>query len=162
MKRTHRALTLAFLATALPFAMGAGCDEGDDPHGGADAGVDCTTETRDDDWGIGLTKQGTAITGEIMAADPAIPAKGDNTWTVALSDGTGPMAAAAFEVIPFMPDHGHGTPVTAEITESATTPGEYEVSKINLWMPGLWEVNLYFPTESAQTDRVVFKVCIDG
>ncbi len=62
---------------------------------------------------------------------------------------------------PLMPDHGHGTPINAEVTE-LTTPGEYEVTPVNLWMPGLWEITIEVTNGADVSDAVTFAFCIEG
>ena len=49
---------------------------------GDDTQVNCATETRDDDFVVGLEKMGEAqaIDVKLMSADPAPPARDDNTW----------------------------------------------------------------------------------
>jgi subtilisin family serine protease len=87
---------------------------------------------------------------------------GDNTWTVAITDVDGqPLADASFTAItPFMPDHGHGTPVEAIATATAN-PGEFTLTPVNLFMAGLWEVTLDIDAGGGTTDAVVFAFCVE-
>jgi hypothetical protein len=48
-----------------------------------------------------------------------------------------------------MPRHGHGAP-TPSVTVSDS--GEYEISRINFIMGGLWEVRLYEEDQAADRD----------
>lgn len=162
------------LAFALPLALGLGalaCTPNDDhddhshdehahdesdTHHGETHGSDCDEETRDDEFMVGLSKTGSALTVSFVSANPAPPALGDNTWTVTLSDPDASITGAT----PFMPDHGHGTPVTAEVTPTGT-PGEFTISPVNLFMAGLWEVTIDIITQAGTTDQVVFAFCVE-
>jgi hypothetical protein len=58
-----------------------------------------------------------------------------------------------------MPDHEHGTPI--EAAASATgNPGEFEITPVNLFMSGLWQVTLDIE-EGTATDEVVFAFCVE-
>jgi hypothetical protein len=143
---------------------GCGHDDSDGHHGDA-APVNCEVETRDDDYVAGLSRTGDGtIEVVLVESTPAPPAKGNNTWHLRVLDSAGtPLDGLTVQVTPFMPDHGHGTPVTTEVTELAE-PGEYEVALVNLWMPGLWEVTVEVddPAQAEVSDSVVFRFCIEG
>ncbi len=97
----------------------------------------------------------------IAAASPNTPTKGDNSWTLELSDVTGaPLSDVNLQVTPFMPQHGHGTGVKAIVTPSVE-PGRFVVTPVNLWMPGLWEVRLTVE-HGAAVDHIVLNACIEG
>ena len=160
---------------ALPFALPlvlAGCDKGDDSsddhahsHETGDTGeqpADCTAETRDDEFMIGLSKTGTTATVTLVAADPVPPILGDNSWTLAITDAGGePITDAQITtVMPMMPDHGHGTSVAAEVT-ATDNPAEFVVSPVNLFMAGLWEITLDLDLGDGATDQVVFAFCVE-
>jgi hypothetical protein len=91
---------------------------------------------------------------------PTPPAVGDNVWRVRLDDAahepvTG--LAASMTVTAFMPDHGHGTPVSVGVRE--TEPGAYELAPINTFMPGLWQIRLDL-TRTDAPERFEFDVCV--
>jgi len=125
----------------------------------------CLTETRADTFVVGLDKRGTSGTFDftLMSGDPAPPARGDNTWILQVSTMVSgvvgaPLTGASMTVTPFMPDHGHGTPIKVNVTETATA-GQYQLSPINLWMPGYWETTVK-ASDSSSSDTAVFKFCI--
>jgi hypothetical protein len=153
---------LAVLMTAA--AMLGGCsDHGNGHNDGADAApVNCEVETRDDEYVAGLEKIGASgLAVVLVESTPAPPAKNDNTWRLRVLDSAGtPLGGLTVEVTPFMPDHGHGTPINAEVTALAE-PGEYQAAPINLWMPGLWEVRVAVESPDV-SDSVVFRFCIEG
>ena len=111
---------------------------------------------------LGLAKGGESSRYEfkLMSSDPAPPARGDNTWVLQLSTMAAPatpVSGASLTVTPFMPDHSHGSgdPV---IVKPRTEAGQYELSPVNLWMPGLWEVTIQ--VNGSESDRTVFRFCI--
>lgn len=144
-------------------AEGSGGDEHGstaDDHGTMEHGTMeamCDVEDRDDDFALGLAHEGASMQFSIADADPAMPIRGDNAWTVAIADASGaPMDGMAVSVRPWMPDHGHGTPVQAQIT--ALEDGQYEIAPLNLFMAGYWEVTV---STAEPEDSVVFKVCVE-
>ncbi|RMH38624.1 MAG: hypothetical protein D6689_19025 [Deltaproteobacteria bacterium] len=149
---------MAWAAVVVVAACGG--DDGDH-HGGADGAVDCAQETRADAFAPGMVKMGdngTAV--RLVEADPAPPARFDNAWVLAVEDASGaPRDDAQVAVTPWMPDHGHGTPIEAVVTPRGSD-GLYDVAPINLWMPGLWEIRIDATVDGVD-DRVVFAFCID-
>jgi len=153
-------LTFALIAAAS-FTLGA-CGDDDGHSGHADAAaVNCAVETRADPYVAGMEEAGAnGYSVKLMASTPAPPAKGDNAWELQVLSGTTPLDGATVTVTPFMPDHGHGTPIGATVTAGATA-GMYDADPVNLWMPGYWEVTVAID-DGGTTDSVVFKTCIDG
>lgn len=133
--------------------------------GSPDASDDCSADPRADTFTIGLDKHGTAgnLDFVLMSAMPAPPARGDNTWVIevnAMSSGVvgSPVAGVDMVATPFMPDHQHGTPIPVKVT-ATTTAGQYQLSPVNMWMPGYWETTLE-ATAGSVSDTVVFKFCV--
>lgn len=129
----------------------------------------CASETRAEAYTPGMEKTSPSgnLVVRLVESQPAPPQKGDNTWTLQIRDKAGgPLPGAMLQVDPFMPDHGHGTPIKAQSTElSAPAPaGQYRVSPINLFMPGLWQVTITAtPSTPPQTpESVMFPFCIEG
>lgn len=128
-----------------------------------DQDVDCATETRDDNIVSGLEKKGDRgqVTFRLMATTPAPPARLDNTWTLHLESGGTSLDGATISARPFMPDHRHGTSIKPVITPTGN-PGDYKFDRLNLWMPGLWEITFEATSASGSKDLAVFRVCIPG
>jgi hypothetical protein len=149
-----------FLILGVVLAAGACADDG---NGGDDeTSYNCAAETRDDEFVLGLSKAGESSRYEfkLMSADPAPPARGDNTWVLQLNTMIAPVtpvSGASMTVTPFMPDHAHGSGKTVIVTPM-TEAGQYKLSPVNLWMPGLWEVTIQ--ASGTQSDRVVFRFCL--
>lgn len=144
-----------------------GCDKADDGDGNGD-GDDGTMESpcgdidRADEFGVGLSKTGEMFTVTFMDATPAPPIRDFNTWTLKVEDGDGdPVDELEWEVFPWMPDHGHGTP-TPVVVSPTGEPGEYELDPLNLFMAGLWTIDLVLAMpEDGGEDTVQFAFCIE-
>ena len=149
-------ITAAVTALVLPaFA----CSSDDDP--GNDT-VDCDDEPRADTYTAGMSKMGeNGVEFVLVSSDPTPPDRGDNNWTLQVLDNSAPADGLTLDVVPFMPDHGHGTPKIAEIAP-AGSDGMYDVTTVNLWMPGLWEVTVSASDTGGLLDTAVFAFCIDG
>jgi hypothetical protein len=142
-------------------ALGACEDPGDDTAEAGDESepLTCEDDERAEAFTVNLAKMGERHTVTIVEAVPAEPIRGDNAWTVMLSDSAGnPEEGATLGLRPWMPDHGHGTPVEAQVTELGA--GEYEIRSLNLFMAGLWEVTVELSTPEGEADSVMFSVCI--
>jgi hypothetical protein len=139
-----------------------GCDKGGGDDGGDETDPrGCEAETRDDEYQLGMEKAGAQLLVRFVDADPAPPDRGDNTWTIEVLDlATGePADDVTLEVEPYMPDHKHGSSIQCNVTEMPE-PGELQLAPVNLFMPGLWQVQLHF-TRGETTDRVDFNFCVD-
>lgn len=146
------------LGLGATLATGACSDDGP----ADDTSYNCAAETRDDDFVLGLTKPGDSgqLSFKLITADPAPPARGDNSWILELDTMAAPAApvtGATMSVTPFMPDHSHGSGKTVIVTPM-TEAGQYKLEPVNLWMPGLWEVTI--TVSGAQPDRAVFRFCL--
>jgi hypothetical protein len=154
-------VSLAFVTLAV-LAVAAAC--GGDDHGAhdSDAGYNCALDERGETFVAGMSKTG--ANGYAFALDDAVPsppAKTDNVWTVAVTEPGGAAATSVgMTAVPFMPDHGHGTPIGAVAT--AVGDGSFTIEPINLWMPGLWEIRLAATDGDTALDQVVFRFCVDG
>ena len=129
-------------------------------HGTPNTGA-CEKTGRGDAFVAGLAKHGAGghFDFRLLAATPAPPARGDNKWVVEIdAAGGGAVPHADVSATPFMPDHGHGTPMKVDVTPLAT-PGQYELAPVNLWMPGYWEISVT-AAAGKDHDSAVFKLCI--
>ena len=158
-----RPTLLALAAAVVPLA--GACADNSSMQGDDGSSYNCAAETRADDFVIGLEKQGLsgALDFKLMTADPAPPARNDNTWVVQINSMAAgvvgsPASGATLTVTPFMPDHQHGTPIEVQI-EAMPDAGQYKLSPINMWMPGLWETTIT-ASSAAGTDSTVYRFCI--
>ncbi len=144
---------------AISVLLGCGDDESDPD---ANSTI-CATETRADTYEAGLEKVGKGgLKTKLLAAEPAPPAKGDNSWTLQVLDAaSAPLDGVSIDVKPFMPDHGHPAPITPTV-KAQGSDGSYLIESINLAMPGLWEVTLDLDDGAGTTDSVVYAFCIEG
>jgi hypothetical protein len=122
----------------------------------------CAAEKRADGFQPGLKKVApSGLVVSLVDASPAPPAKGDNTWTLRLTDARGaPVDGATVTLVPFMPDHGHGSAVKPTVTFTGSD-GKYGVSRVYLAMAGYWEITVTV-VRGATSDETRFGFCIDG
>lgn len=152
---------LLLMATACD-AASAPADDDDDGGSSGDDGAPrgCELETRADAYALGMQKQGDGVSIAFLDAVPAPPSRGDNTWRVHVQSLAGaPLSDATLRVDPFMPDHQHGTSIATHVV-ALPTAGDYELSPVNLFMPGLWDVTIGVETADV-ADAVVFRFCVD-
>lgn len=132
-----------------------------------DAPDDCTNDPRAEQFVVNLDHHGMSgnLDFVLVSADPAPPARPNNTWVIqinAMSSGVvgSPVTGLApnMAVTPFMPDHQHGTPIPVNIT-AMPTAGQYQLSPINTWMPGLWQTTIQAQSGSV-SDSTVYSFCI--
>ena len=153
---------LALLALALASPA---CGSSDDTS--APDATNCASDSRAEQFTAGMGKLGDAglIHFTLVSSTPAPPARNDNDWVIALTDAGGtPLTGATMSVKPFMPDHNHGTGIVASVNETST-PGTYDASPVNLFMPGVWEVTITARPAgggAADTDAAKFTFCVDN
>jgi hypothetical protein len=63
-------------------------------------------------------------------------------------------------VVPFMPEHGHGSSVRPAV--SAKGNGVYVVSNLYFPMPGVWRVTIHIEPQTNAPQDIAFAFCIDG
>jgi YtkA-like len=162
---THRLVgAFALALVAVPVVS---CGSGATSSGGSTTTVAtslCDTDPRAMTYAVGLsqTATGGAVKVTFVDAQPAPPAENENQWTVELTDANGnPVTGATITVKPFMPDMGHGSSVTPQIMPMATD-GMYQITLLDLFMPGIWTNTFTITTASEPAATVVFTFCIDG
>ncbi len=125
----------------------------------------CETLDGYDSYEPGIVKVGEAgYQFTLVSSEPGPPLQGDNIWVVDIVDPEqAPVAAATdFSIVPWMPDHGHGTNVQAEVTPMGEA-GRFEIGPVNLWMPGVWTVDVVLNDEEGRrVDEGVFAFCIEA
>lgn len=155
---------------ALTILFAGGCDGGETgSSGGATSSTSTLASTCSDDpraevYKVGM--KGASSDGAIMVtfedADPSPPAKGNNTWMVKLTDAAGkPLNGATIETKAYMPDHGHESSIKPKATPMGSD-GSYEVTPINLFMPGVWEVTLTVTPMGGAAASIKFTFCVAG
>jgi hypothetical protein len=154
---------LSTLALALGCGNSSG-GSGNPENTTPDAGdlITCQFDPRVMNYASGLTV--TSTSGDykyvLLNSNPAPPARGTDTWTIQITNASGQaQAGLAASVLPFMPDHGHGSSVNATVTANAD--GTYTVTPLYLFMPGVWRVGFSVPANQ-QSDVGNFFFCIPG
>lgn len=151
---------------SLALVAAAACGGGGAMTPDADEALACINSGRGDTYVMGLEHPGKAgqLDFKLMSALPSPPGFNNNIWVVqvnAMAAGVvgAPVTGATVTVTPFMPDHQHGTQIRAVVDE--LTGGQYQLSPINLWMPGYWEVTIDVQTQTAH-DSAIYKFCIQA
>lgn len=124
----------------------------------------CAKDPRTVPYAVGVEAKATdgALTVQFMDAIPAPPTKGNNTWTVKLLDGAGkPVNNATIVTKPYMPDHAHGSSIKPQATEKGDD-GTYEITPVNLFMPGVWQITFSVTAAGGLSDSAVVTFCVDG
>jgi len=123
----------------------------------------CDSDTRAPKQMDGLTEtsaKGTFVA-TVMSIDPAMTVKGTNSWTVQIADMTGaPVDGLAMNIVPFMPDHQHGTSIAPVATGQGG--GVYSITPLYLYMEGYWTVTITLQpmSGSGTTDTVIIPACV--
>jgi hypothetical protein len=131
--------------------------------GSVPTGSVCDTDPRAAVYAVGLSAKSAdgAVHATFVDAMPAPPSKGENAWTIKLTDAMGsPINGATVTVKPFMPDHGHGSSVLPLVQPD--TSGTYLITQLDFFMPGIWQITLAVAQGGGQPDNVVFTFCVDG
>jgi hypothetical protein len=128
-----------------------------------DAGdlITCQNDPRVMNWTPGLSVTSTSGTRKyvLVSIDPNPPARGTDTWSMKVTDAAGTsQPGLAVGVLPFMPDHGHGSSVNATVTANAD--GTYTVQPLYFFMAGVWRVTFWIG--SNQSDVGQFFFCVPG
>lgn len=155
--------SLALVLLALPlFACGG--KAADTP----DAAEDCSMDPRADTFVVGLDKKGQAgaLDFVLESSMPAAPSRGNNTWVVQINSMSAgvvgsPVSGLASDIVitSYMPDHGHYSVIPTKVTETAT-PGQYQLSPINLFMPGIWQTTIQ--ASGGTADMAMFSYCVEN
>jgi hypothetical protein len=153
---------LALLLSALSVAAcrGPQPDEGSSTNPDSEA-TEPSCSGDYDVFEVGMTKltEPEEIAIALEAAEPSPPAvRDDNVWTLRLRDATGePLTGAALQVSPYMPAHQHGS---AEVIIEELGDGGYQLSAIQLIMPGVWEMPIVVTPAGGEPSEAAFRLCI--
>jgi hypothetical protein len=164
-----RALCLAALMVA---AAAPGCGSSSPGGTNQDASLlpddgsflTCATDTRAVPYqpGMHVTSSAGTFTIKLLGSVPGPPVKGNNTWTVEIDEaGSGaPLDGIDLSVMPWMPDHGHGT---TPVAVTAAGSGTYTLAPVYLYMAGLWQIRLSIAAaglDGGISDNGVLPICI--
>jgi hypothetical protein len=157
------AIAVASALAIAPLVSACGEDAGSSSGGGSSGGqTACQRDARKDVYTAGLSKSMAPFTVKILDAQPAPPSKGGNTMTVQILDASGkPVDGASVTLVPFMPDHGHGSAV-APVVKGLGADGKYTIEKVYLAMAGLWELRFNVQAPGLAPTDVTFAFCLDG
>jgi hypothetical protein len=128
------------LAMAASLLLVGACGD-DSSSSAADAMADCTEDPRGQTYTPGMTVAADdGIQVALVEALPAPPVRFGNVWDLEVRDAAGaPVSFTSLGVVPFMPDHGHGTP-QPPLPVAGVETGTFSMGPFDLWMPGIWEL----------------------
>ncbi len=130
--------------------------------GAASTLTGCAADHRKDLYTAGLTKPAGTMSVKLLDSDPGPPIKGTNELMLEVLDASGqPVDGATITVLPWMPDHAHGSAVTPTVTPAGG--GKYNVTNVYLSMAGLWQLKVEVqPAGAAALPQAIFQFCLDG
>ena len=174
-----RTLSIAFLALLITGCSNKASDSVDahGGHAGHDTGSTTGSDTGDDGdttgdapevgdtYVVGLEKTDDTCAGKLMLSDPIPAFIGKYTWTVQVADADGnALPDHKVEAEPTMPQHGHGT--WPQFTEGAPAEdaanGEYTLTEMDLFMPGLWRVDIRVTGGDDLACKVTYWFALEG
>jgi hypothetical protein len=129
-----------------------------------DGYVGCANDPRVSAFSIGLTavSQDQAVHVSLVGAEPWPPIVGMNTWTVRIDDAADAATPdATLTVVPYMPDHAHGSPLPPMATSNGD--GTYTIGQLYFFMPGVWRVAVTVSRSDAEPASTAdFFLCVGG
>lgn len=155
-------------------ALGCGGEEHDaadtDAGGASDAAhvheeeeddAPCPTTIPTFEAGLTVAGRGGLISARVVSARPSSPQVFENDWVLEFIDASGtPIDDIKLtRVEPYMTVHGHGAGYDPTLTPLAE-PGRVSLERINLKMPGPWEVRLSAESKRVGVDFIVMNVCV--
>ena len=113
-------------------------------------------------FALNMEASGATLNVKLIDAMPSPPEKNQNDWTVEITDQDGKPITSPddFVVQPWMPEHGHGTNGRDPVVTALSTPGQFLLSPVYMWMGGLWEIRFKSPGQTASADWAVLHACI--
>ncbi len=163
MRRFSRMRTFLCALALAGLAVGCGGSSSNPPPTTTNPTGLCAKETRADPYTPPMMKAGTGFQVKFLDSDPAPPAKDNNNWTIEITDANGsPIDGATITVVPYMPDHGHGTSVKPTIVPMGS--GKYQIQNVYMYMPGLWQttIGVTMPGAMKSAGSVMYSFCVDG
>ena len=114
---------------------------------------------------VGLEKPGDhgRFTVRLMESDPIPRYTGLYSWTLEIVDAEGrPLSGASVRAEPRMPDHDHGT--FPRVTDATTMgePGRYVLAEMDLFMDGVWRVEIEITDTDGEVDLVRYHFDLEG
>ena len=118
-----------------------------------------------DTYVVGLEKVGEngVFKVRLLLSDPIPQDTGFYNWTLeVLTVDDAPVVGASVQARPTMPAHGHGTfpPQTLAVEEGVS--GNYQLLNLDLFMAGVWRVEINLESSDGLLDQVVFNFDLEG
>jgi hypothetical protein len=131
--------------------------------GGADGSPQEVGPSADEYYaGLEKTSDGGLFIVRLLESSP-IPQDTDlYTWRILVMDATdSPVLGSQVIAEPSMPAHGHGTFPPTTIAEEQVENGRYVLKDMDLFMPGIWRVEIRIEADGA-TDWVEYHFDLEG
>jgi hypothetical protein len=108
-----------------------------------------------------VTDQGHFIV-ELVRSTPPPKFTGDFTWELTVQDNACvEVGDLEVKAEPTMPQHGHGT--TPEYTDATVnTANKYTLTDMNLFMPGVWQIEVTVTASDGTVDTVSWFFDLEG
>jgi hypothetical protein len=154
------------LARAALVLAAAACTSrsGDDTPDTGPAPALCATDRRAQTFTPGMVQSGTngKIATRLLSINPNPVDKGNNEWIIEVDDAKSgaPIDNLTITVTPFMPDHGHGSSIKPTVTPKGR--GQYDITLLNLFMPGIWTITFSMLLPGDGTDAATYTFCVGG
>ena len=133
------------------------CGEAEDQEDGercSRADIGCFSP----EWSV----SGVRYTVSLTEAVPTLPERGVNQWRVSLSEMRSGELIDQCQIIltPYMPDHGHGSPLTPSVTP--LSDGIYLIEEIAFTMPGLWEMRFDVSCDQEDQESLIYPFWLEA
>jgi hypothetical protein len=164
-----KGIAVRFFCVSILVCLYFGCDshnadvgahDGMGGHGGMNQGSEADT------YSPGMEKTGGMgiYTVRLMQSAPIPRDTSKYTWQIQVLDADGnTVSDALVQAEPTMPAHGHGTmPQFTEGLESQENLGTYELTEMDLFMPGVWMISIRITGADEQVDMVMYHFQLEG
>ncbi len=127
--------------------------------------VNCSADPRVDTYTANMTKPGQKgmLTFKLIESEPAPPARGNNVFTLKITDSSGNAIHGEVKADLDMPDHGHPATVKPVVSFDPSTD-IYTLDPLYFFMVGVWHIKIDAFAGSADAgaalDSVAFYFCI--
>ena len=110
---------------------------------------------------VDIASEDGTLTLHLLAAAPAMPLAGENTWTMAIQTPDGnPANVKSVSGVASMPDHGHTSSVTPQAVQQPN--GQWLVSSVSLTMAGVWRVTFTIERSDGTKATALVYACVAG
>ncbi len=150
------------LAVFICCACAWSCEASDEKDSAMEPAGALETDPGGDLYSAGMTKVG-ELSGVVLSLDdmdPILGFSGEYTWFISVESPTGGPVVDRVEAEASMPQHGHGT--LPKQVETSLEAGQGTLGPLNLYMGGLWLVEVRLYEGDVLVDTVSFEFGVEG